>query len=218
MSLQSVVKNIQDIMRQDAGVDGDAQRLSQIVWMLFLKIFDDQEEQLELTTRSYASPIPAKLRWRAWATNAEGMTGDELLHFINNELFPGLKDLSVDPQKDPRGFIVREVFTDAYNYMKTGTLIRQVINKLDEVDFNKSEDRHHFNEVYEHMLKELQAAGNAGEYYTPRPLTQFIVEMVSPRLGERILDPACGTGGFLVNALQHVHTHEGTTAAEEQKL
>lgn len=219
MSLQAVVKNIQNIMRKDAGVDGDAQRLSQLVWMLFLKIFDDQERQFELIDPKFRSPIPEKLRWRSWASDPEGITGAELLDFVDERLFKTLKTISVDPETDPRGFLVREVFEGAYNYMKDGTLIRQVINKLNEVDFNKKDDRHHFNEVYEHMLKELQSAGNAGEFYTPRPLTKFVVEMVAPKLGEHVLDPACGTGGFLVNALDFVRgSGQVKTAADERKL
>ncbi|OGY92205.1 MAG: hypothetical protein A3H70_00955 [Candidatus Komeilibacteria bacterium RIFCSPLOWO2_02_FULL_48_11] len=217
MSLQAMVKSIQNIMRKDAGVDGDAQRLSQLVWMLFLKIIDDAEQIQELIDPKYRSPIPEKFRWRNWAQNPEGITGDELLDFVG-ELFKTLKSLSVDPEQNPRGFMVREVFDGAFNYMKDGTLIRQVINTLNQVDFNNKDDRHHFNEVYEHMLKELQSAGNAGEFYTPRPLTKFVVDMVAPKLGESVLDPACGTGGFLVNALEYVRLHEVKTAAHEKKL
>ncbi|MBI2639971.1 MAG: SAM-dependent DNA methyltransferase [Candidatus Sungbacteria bacterium] len=216
--IQSVIKNIQDIMRKDAGVDGDAQRLSQLVWMLFLKIFDDQERERELINPKYRSPLPEDLRWRNWATDPEGMTGDGLLEFVNNKLFKRLKDLSFDESEDPRAFIVREVFADSYNYMKSGTLIRQVINKINEIDFNKADDRHAFNDLYEHLLKELQSAGNAGEYYTPRPLTRFVVEMVSPKLGEKVLDPACGTGGFLIDTLEYIRQHEVKTAADEKKL
>src|SRR3990167_1108421 len=217
-NIQSVIKNIQDIMRKDAGVDGDAQRLSQLVWMLFLKIFDDQERERELINPKYKSPLPDELRWRNWATDPEGMTGDGLLEFVNNKLFKRLKDLSFDESEDPRAFIVREVFADSYNYMKSGTLIRQVINKINEIDFNKADDRHAFNDLYEHLLKELQSAGNAGEYYTPRPLTRFVVEMVSPKLGEKVLDPACGTGGFLIDTLEYIRKQEVKTAADEKKL
>lgn len=218
MTLQAAVKNIQNIMRKDAGVDGDAQRLSQLVWMLFLKIIDDAEKNQELIDPKYRSPIPEELRWRNWAEDPEGITGDDLLDFVNDKLFKTLKGLSVDPEKNPRGFLVHEVFEGAFNYMKDGTLIRQVINKLNEVDFNNQDDRHHFNEVYEHMLKELQSAGNAGEFYTPRPLTKFIVEMVAPKLGESVLDPACGTGGFLVNTLEYVRSNERKTVEDEKKL
>ena len=205
-------------MRKDAGVDGDAQRLSQLVLMLFLKIFDDQERERKLINPKYKSPLPGELRWRNWATDPEGMTGDGLLEFVNNKLFKRLKGLSFDESEDPRAFIVREVFADSYNYMKSGTLIRQVINKINEIDFNKADDRHAFNDLYEHLLKELQSAGNAGEYYTPRPLTRFVVEMVSPKLGEKVLDPACGTGGFLIDSLEYIRQHEIKTAADEKKL
>ena len=201
MSISNIIKSIQDIMRQDAGVDGDAQRISQLVWMIFLKIFDDKEKEWELEDEKYKSPLPSKYRWRNWAANKEGITGDELLDFIG-QLFKTLKGLNVSKEDDPKGFIVKEVFEDAYNYMKSGTLIRQVINKLNEVNFNKSEDRHLFNDIYEKILSDLQSAGNAGEYYTPRAVTQFIVDMVNPKLGEKVLDPACGTGGFLICALE----------------
>lgn len=203
MSISTTIKSIQDIMRKDAGVDGDAQRISQIVWMIFLKVFDDKEKEWELGEK-YKSPIPEKLRWRNWATDSEGITGDELLDFINNDLFKTLKNLKVTKEDNPKAFIVRDVFEDAYNYMKSGTLIRQVINKLNEIDFNKTEDRHLFNEIYESILRDLQSAGNAGEYYTPRPVTQFIIDILNPKLGEKILDPACGTGGFLVCAIEHL--------------
>ena len=191
-------------MRKDVGVDGDAQRISQLVWMIFLKIFDDREKEYELIEDNYKSPIPKKLRWRNWASDSEGITGDELLEFINNDLFKTLKEMKVGPKSDPRGFVVRDVFEDAYNYMKSGQLIRQVINKINEIDFNKQEDRHLFNDLYEKILKDLQSAGNAGEYYTPRAVTQFMVDMIDPKLGEKILDPACGTGGFLVCALERM--------------
>jgi type I restriction enzyme M protein len=198
------IKSVQDIMRQDAGVDGDAQRIAQLTWLLFLKIFDDQEAELELMRDEYTSPLPERLRWRSWAANAEGITGDELLSFINTDLFPSIKALNVDPQRSARGFVAREVFSDAYNYMKSGQLLRQVINKINEVDFNNRADRHLFNDLYERILKDLQSAGNAGEFYTPRAVTQFMVDQVNPRLGERILDPACGTGGFLACTLEHL--------------
>lgn len=204
MTITNVIKAIQDIMRQDAGVDGDAQRIAQLVWMLFLKILDDKDKEMELLQEGYQSPIPEELRWRTWAADDEGMTGDELLNFVNNRLFPELKNLPYTPQDNPRGFMVKEVFSDAFNYMKSGTLLRQVINKLNEVDFNRSEDRHIFNDLYESFLRDLQSAGNAGEFYTPRAVTQFMVDMVNPQLGEVVLDPACGTGGFLTNTVEHL--------------
>jgi type I restriction enzyme M protein len=191
-------------MRQDAGVDGDAQRISQLAWMLFLKIFDDKEKEPELTDENYESPIPERLRWRNWAADDEGITGDQLLEFINNDLFKTLKELPVGPDTERRTFLVREVFMDSYNYMKSGTLLRQVANKINEINFNKLEDRHLFNEIYEKIMQDLQSAGNAGEYYTPRAVTQFMTDMVNPQLGEMVLDPACGTGGFLVCALENM--------------
>lgn len=217
MTISTTIKSIQDIMRQDAGVDGDAQRISQLVWLIFLKIFDDSERELELNP-DYVSPIPQDLRWRSWAADDEGITGDALLDFINNELFPRLKDLAVGPQSDPRAAIVRSVFTDSYNYMKSGTLIRQVVNRLNQIDFSRQEDRHLFNDIYEQILRDLQSAGNAGEYYTPRPVTQFMVDMVDPQLGDQVLDPACGTGGFLVCALEHVRGAYVETLEDEELL
>ncbi len=203
-NLTTLVKTIQDIMRQDAGVDGDAQRISQLAWMIFLKIFDDKEKEYELADDNYESPIPKKLRWRNWAADEEGITGDALLDFVNNDLFKTLKDLSVTPDSDPKGFLVKALFEDAYNYMKSGTLIRQVVNKINQVDFNNLKERHIFNEIYEQILKDLQSAGNAGEYYTPRAVTQFMADMVNPQLGEVVFDPACGTGGFLSCALENM--------------
>ena len=218
MSISSTIKSIQDIMRKDVGVDGDAQRIGQLVWMFFLKIYDDKETEYELLNDDYRSPIPEALRWRNWAANPEGMTGDDLLDFVNNQLFKTLKDLQ--PQhNDQRGFVIRSVFEDAYNYMKSGHLIRQVINKIVEgIDFNKVQDRHLFGDLYEQILRDLQNAGNAGEYYTPRPVTQFMVDMVAPQLGEKILDPACGTGGFLACAIDHKRNRYMKNAADEAVL
>lgn len=218
MSISSVVKAIQDIMRKDAGVDGDAQRISQLVWMLFLKIFDDREKEWEITVADYKSPIPSRFRWRNWAADPEGITGEELLDFIDNELFKKLKEMAASVQKNPRAFVVKSVFEDAYNYMKSGTLMRQVINKINEIDFNKSDDRHVFGDIYEQILRDLQSAGNAGEYYTPRAVTQFMVDMTDPKLGEKILDPACGTGGFLTCTIEHIRSKYVKTATDEKKL
>lgn len=202
MISSTLIKSIQDVMRQDQGVDGDAQRLSQLVWMIFLKILDDTEQELELMTDGYVPAIPAQYQWRAWAGDEEGLTGDGLNDFVNNDLFPALRKLSGGA--NPRTLIVREAFEDSYNYMKSGTLLRQVINKINSIDFTVRADRHQFNDLYEKLLKDLQGAGNSGEYYTPRALTQFIVEMVNPQLGETVLDPACGTGGFLANTIDHL--------------
>ena len=203
-NISSVIKSIQDVMRQDSGVDGDAQRISQLTWLLFLKVFDAQEEELELTRDSYQSPIPEELRWRNWAINEEGITGDALLEFVNGQLFPKLKAIAGDAERNPRGYVVRSVFEDAFNFMKSGQLLRQIINKLNAIDFNRQAERHQFNDLYEKILKDLQSAGNAGEFYTPRAVTQFMVDMVNPQLGEVVLDPACGTGGFLVCSLEHL--------------
>ena len=218
MSISTLIKSIQDIMRKDTGVDGDAQRIGQLVWMFFLKIFDDREKEYELLDEKYLSPIPSRLRWRNWAANAEGMTGEELMDFVNNDLFRKLKSLT-PAQDDPRGFVIRNVFEDAYNYMKSGHLMRQVINKIEEgINFNKAADRHLFGDIYEQILKDLQSAGNAGEYYTPRAVTQFMVDMVDPKLGERVLDPACGTGGFLTCTIEHVRKHYVKTVEDEQHM
>lgn len=170
--ISAVVKSIQDIMRQDAGVDGDAQRIGQLAWMFFLKIFDDREAEAELLDSAYRSPIPHDLRWRTWAAPKEGITGDELLGFVNNELFPALKQFS-ETSTTGRANVIGNVFQDAFNYMKNGTLIRQVVNKINEIDFNRSEDRHLFGDIYEQILRDLQSAGNSGEYYTPRAVTEY---------------------------------------------
>jgi type I restriction enzyme M protein len=218
MSISSTIKSIQDIMRKDVGVDGDAQRLSQLVWMLFLKIFDDRESEWELLQDNYQSPLPEKYRWRNWAANAEGITGEALKQFLDNDLFPALQKLEAKGG-DQRVYVIRSVFEDAYNYMKSGQLIRQVINKIEEgIDFNKSNQRHLFGDMYEQLLRDLQAAGNAGEFYTPRAITEFMVRMVNPRLGEKIMDPACGTGGFLTCAIDHVRKQDVKTVEDEVQL
>lgn len=200
-NIRAIVKSIQDIMRTDTGINGDAQRLEQLTWMLFLKIFSDREKQHAILEDNYQSPIPEKLKWSAWAENAEGITGEELLNFVNNNLFPTLKKLD---NTDANAAMVRSVFEDAFNYMKSGQLLRQVINKINEIDFNGAEDRHLFGDIYEQILKDLQSAGNAGEFYTPRAVTQFMVEMLNPKLGQVVLDPACGTGGFLACSINHL--------------
>ena len=204
-------------MRKDAGVDGDAQRISQLGWMLFLKIFDTKEEDWEITNDNYRSPIPKDLRWREWAADEEGMTGDKLLDFVNNSLFPRLKDLKLKDNKDA-GLMVKQVFEDSYNYMKSGTLLRQVINKINtDIQLTSKSDRHQFNDIYEQILRDLQSAGNAGEFYTPRAVTQFIVEMIAPKLGEVVLDPACGTAGFLTNVIDYIETHQKVKTLEQRQ-
>ncbi|MCT7943620.1 type I restriction-modification system subunit M [Shewanella holmiensis] len=218
MSISSAIKSIQDIMRKDAGVDGDAQRLGQMSWLLFLKVFDAQEQELELELDDYREPIPEAFLWRNWAADNQGITGDELLEFVNDELFPQLKNLTAPIDKNPRGFVVKAAFSDAFNYMKNGTLLRQVINKLNEIDFTDSNERHLFGDLYEQILKDLQSAGNAGEFYTPRAITKFIVAVTDPKLGESIMDPACGTGGFLACAFDHVKANYVKTADDHQTL
>ena len=203
-NVSGVIKSIQDIMRKDVGVDGDALRIRQLVWMFFLKILDDREAELELIDDDFQSPLPEHLRWRSWAADRQGDTGDKLLDFVNLQLFPKLKgDLPTQGAVGRRAQVVRDVFEEADNYMKSGTLLRQVINKINEIDFNNSEDRHTFGAIYEQILRDLQSAGNAGEFYTPRAVTRFIIDRLNPRLDEVVFDPACGTGGFLTCAIDH---------------
>ncbi|TAU07815.1 SAM-dependent DNA methyltransferase [Rhizobium ruizarguesonis] len=218
MSVRNTVKSIQDIMRQDAGVDGDAQRISQLCWMFFLKIMDDQDQELELTHNNYVSPIPEKFQWRNWAADPEGITGEALLNFVNMELFPALKTVPVSAKTGDRRRVVRDLFEDAYNYMKSGQLIRQVVNKISDVDFNSLTERQHFGEIYEQILNDLQSAGNAGEYYTPRALTSFMVDRIDPTPGETLFDPACGTGGFLTCAIRHMEKNHVRTPDQREKM
>ena len=220
MSLSTTIKSIQDIMRKDAGIDGDAQRIGQLGWMLFFKIFSDLEIESELEDDDYESPVPPHLRWNAWANEdlvgTDAPTGDELLDLVDNSLFPVFKDLNIahfSGKARERAELLRSVFEDAYNYMKSGTLMRQVINKVNhDIDFNQSKTRHLFGDIYEQILRDLQSAGNAGEFYTPRAATRFAVDMVAPRLGETILDPACGTGGFLTASFEHMRAQADTPA------
>lgn len=206
MNISTMIKRLQDIMRQDAGINGDAQRIEQIVWMLFLKLYDAKESEWEIYEDNYTSIIPEEYRWRNWAIDkkdGKAITGSEMESFIT-QLFVHLKDLEVDENTDTRGRLVKEVFTDLNNYMKDGVLIRQVVNVLNEIDLTDFKVRHAFNEIYETILKELQSAGKSGEFYTPRALTDFIVKMVEPKIGETVADFACGTGGFLVSALNYM--------------
>lgn len=217
MTITTLIKSIQDIMRKDTGVDGDAQRISQICWLLFLKIFDDKEQEWDAIQLNYRSPLPSRFRWSNWAKDPEGITGEELIDFVNNDLFPSLKALATRAGVSRQGKVVGAVFEDAYNYMKSGTLLRQVVNTIEEdVDFNSSSDRHLFNDIYEKILADLQSAGNAGEYYTPRAVTQFMVDVLNPQLGESILDPACGTGGFLTCAIEHLKKQVRTLHDQER--
>ena len=188
-NIGNIIKTLQNIMRKDPGVSGDAQRIEQLGWMITLKILDDKDKELELLHDEYRSPIPKDIQWRNWAADDEGITGEELKAFVDNKLFPKLKSLDVSTG-NKRALIIREIFDGTNNYMKNGTIIRQVINKLNQIDFNVSEDRHIFGDIYETILRDLQSAGNYGEFYTPRALTEFMAEMVNPRLGEKVLDPA----------------------------
>ena len=217
MSIGTMIKRLQDIMRQDAGVNGDAQRIEQIVWMLFLKLYDAKESEWEIVEDNYVSIIPEEYRWRNWAIdNKDGkaITGDEMTNFII-QLFSTLKDLEVDENTEVRGRLVKEVFTDLNNYMKDGVLIRQVVNILSEIDLTNFKVRHAFNEIYETILKDLQSAGKSGEFYTPRAVTDFVVKMVDPKVGESIADFACGTGGFLVSALNHMKENVSNTSSNQ---
>lgn len=214
MSLSATIKSIQDIMRKDVGVDGDAQRIGQLGWMLFYKIFSDQDAELELKHDDYESPIPLELRWDEWADSdrlgKHAPTDKALLELVDGRLFPTLRELKTEELEGvalERARLLRAVFSDAYNYMKSGVLLRQVIDKINSgIDLNQSTTRHLFGDIYEQILKDLQSAGNAGEFYTPRAVTQFAVDMVNPRLElkETVLDPACGTGGFLTYAYEHL--------------
>lgn len=214
MSITSFVKRIQDITRNDAGVNGDAQRIEQMSWLLFLKIYDSRELVWELEEDDYESIIPEDLKWRNWAHAEKGeqvLTGDDLLDFVNSRLFKELKELEITPNMPIRKSIVKSAFEDANNYMKNGVLLRQVINVIDEVDFNSPEDRHSFNDIYEKILKDIQSAGNSGEFYTPRAATDFIAEMLDPKLGETMADLACGTGGFLTSTLNYLSKQRKTS-------
>ena len=208
-NVSSVISSIRNVMRQDRGISGDAQRLEQLGWMLFLKILDDKDQELEIIKDNYESVIPEKFQWRSWAKDSEGITGEELLEFIdsnsqsNRGLFATLKNLT-SINNPRRAEIVKEVFDGSNNYMKSGYEIRKVINKLNEINFNNSEDKHLFGDIYESILQELRDAGNKGEYYTPRAVTQLMTKMTNPKLGEKVLDPAAGTGGFLTAAIDHI--------------
>ncbi|GAQ49697.1 DNA methyltransferase [Flavobacterium psychrophilum] len=205
-------------MWQDTGLNGDAQRIEQLGWMLFLKIFSDKDKELEILDENYTSPIPDLFHWvnekGNWAGDDEGMTGDVLLEFVDRQLFPALRNIDVSTG-NRRALIVREVFEGNNNYMKSGTNIRKVLNKLNEMDFNIAKDRHAFGELYESILKGLQSAGKSGEFYTPRAITSFITEMINPQLGEKILDPACGTGGYLTCVIEHLKKQ--ANSVEESK-
>lgn len=194
-NIAGIVKSTRNIMRQDTGTGSDQLRITQLGWMLFLKIFSDKDDELEMMEDDYSSPIPENLRWSAWAADDEGMTGDKLQEFIDQQLFPTLANIDLssieaDTAAGKRAVLVREVFANNYNYMKSGIHLRQVINKLNQIDFTSSKDLHLFGQIYETFLSELQSAGTLGEYYTPRAVTQFMTEMIDPQHGEIILDSA----------------------------
>lgn len=222
MNLTNFVKSVQDIMRMDAGVDGDAQRISQLTWMLFLKIFDTKEQEEWAFDDDYEinGPfIPKEYQWGNWAgvRKADRMNSDDLMEFIE-KMFKALKELTVDEHSDRRKVLVRDVFEDSNNYMKSGVLLWQVIDKINEIDFGNFEERHAFNDIYETILKDLQSAGNAGEYYTPRAVTDFIIDRLNPKIGNKVADFACGTGGFLVSALNYMKSSKEALTTEENEL
>jgi type I restriction enzyme M protein len=206
MAVGALVKKVQNIMRDDAGVNGNAQRIEQMVWMFFLKIYDAKEEEWELVRDDYQSIIPDEFKWRNWAVDhndGEALTGADLLSFVNNELFPALSNLTISKSTTQGQAIVRYAFESAHNYMQDGILLRRVINAInDEVDFTEYKEIHAFGEVYETILKDLQSAGQSGEFYTPRAVTDFMAQRLDLKLGESIADFACGTGGFLTSALK----------------
>ena len=202
-NISGIVKSARKIMRQDTGTGSDELRIMQLGWMLFLKIFSDKDKELELIQDDYISPIPNELHWNEWAGNDEGITGDELLEFVDRKLFPTLAEINLSTG-NKRAILVHEVFANNYNYMKSGIHLRQVINKLNEIDFNNSKEKHLFGQIYETFLSELQSAGTLGEFYTPRAITNLLAELTDPKTGEKVLDPACGTGGYLTSALEHL--------------
>lgn len=220
-NISAIIRNVRNIMRnEDQGISGDAQRLEQLGWMLFLKILDDKDQELELIRKGYKSVVPEKFQWRTWAADPEGITGDELLEFINDAragLFASLRDLK-SPSAPQRAALVREVFDGSNNFMKSGYAMRKVINQLNGFDFNNSDDRHIFGTIYESILIELRDAGNKGEYYTPRAITRLMTQMTAPRLGQRVLDPAAGTGGFLSAAIDFIREKEVRTLDDEAVL
>lgn len=205
-------------MRTDSGINGDAQRIEQMVWMFFLKVYDAQEETWEFTKDNFTSIIPEQYRWRNWATDhkdGKALTGEPLLDFVNNGLFPTLKNLEVDEDTPRSQTIVKEVFEDINQYMKDGVQLRKVINIIDEIDFTDTEDRHMFGDIYEGILKGLQSAGNAGEFYTARALTDIIIRLLDPKLGETFGDWAGGTLGFVVSFLNYIRPSVKTVEDEE---
>ena len=215
-NLSGFVKRLRDIMRNDAGINGDAQRIEQITWLLFLKVYATKEADWEWDDENYQSIIPEPCRWENWAARKDGkeMTGDKLLDFVNNTLFPTLKNLPVDADTPIRKAVVQTMFAEANNYMKDGVLLRQIINTIDDLQLDDYAESHAFGEIYETILKELQSAGSAGEFYTPRAVTDFMAQMIRPQVGEQMADFACGTGGFLTSWLKELHKQVKTTEDE----
>ena len=216
-NLGSFVKRLRDIMRNDAGINGDAQRIEQISWLLFLKVYDSKEEDWEFSEDSYKSIIPEPCRWHNWAhdEDGKGITGDTLLKFVNETLFPTLKQIKVDTSTPIRDAIVQSTFAEAHNFMQDGVLLRQVVNVIDSLNLSDYEESHAFGEIYEGILKELQSAGSAGEFYTPRGVTDFMAKMVDPQIGQTMADFACGTGGFITSWLKELRKKVRTTADED---
>lgn len=220
MSLSNFVKRIRNIMRNDAGINGDAQRIEQIAWMLFLKVYDEKEKDWEFNEDDYQSIVPESCRWSTWAHddgNGDALTGDKLLDFVNNILFPTLKNIEITPQTPIRKAVVRTTFDDANQYMKDGVLLRQVVNVIDELNLGDYEESHAFGDIYESILKEMQSAGSSGEFYTPRALTDFMAYIIQPQIGEKMADFACGTGGFITSWLKELDKRV-TTADDREEL
>lgn len=217
-NISNFIKSIRDIMRNDSGINGDAQRIEQISWMLFLKVYDTKEQDWEIDEDDYVSIIPEELRWCNWAhdENGKGMTGDTLLEFVNTKLFPALKNLNVTSQTPIKKSIVKTMFEDANQYMKDGTLLRQVINVIDDINLGDYNESHAFGEIYETILKELQNAGSAGEFYTPRAVTDFMAQMIDPKVGEKMADFACGTGGFITSWLKELEKKVNTVEEQQE--
>lgn len=214
-NLSGFIKTIRDIMRNDAGINGDAQRIEQIVWMLFLKVYDAKEQEWMMDDSTYQSIIPDNCRWENWAHDNNDLTGPALLKFVDGTLFPTLKELNVDTDTPIRKSIVKTMFAEANQYMKDGVLLRQVINIIDSLEFDDYEEAHAIGDLYESILKELQSAGSSGEFYTPRALTDFMAKMIKPKLGEKMADFACGTGGFIISWLKELNKKESSATEKE---
>ena len=221
MSINSFIKSMMNIMRDDAGIDGTVQTLSQIVWMLFLRVYDKKEEDWELFEEDYESPLEDKYKWRNWVAGEKQntqLTGHELLDFVNNDLFPKLKGIVVTDITPRRVSILKEMMSEANNYMKDGVCLRKAVNLINGIDFDNYDESHAFNDIYEGLLKYLQAAGKQGEYYTPRALTTWITKMVNPKLGETVADFACGTGGFAVSAIEHIRENIEVPSIKDEEI